>query len=219
MCVWACVPHQIKNFMELCVVMWHSVVSCTSYLYFFFQYIDTRNKSRVNQPLKIKVKSADKNFGKACQFLFSYSNTVKLFQLLSPSSQEESACLFFFPKENHVRWCLTIQEDSELNAYVFQKISVFQMKWKLNRVLVLCVFYLSYAYIYINIYTRMSLCVYIHIHTLLAGERNLFFPIWRLTCSSLSCTLCSISSSDEAKQKDIVHHSILVYVAKSFSSK
>lgn len=96
MCVWACVPHQIKNFMELCVVMWHSVVSCTSYLYFFFQYIDTRNKSRVNQPLKIKVKSADKNFGKACQFLFSYSNTVKLFQLLSPSSQEESACLFFF---------------------------------------------------------------------------------------------------------------------------
>lgn len=36
--------------------------------------------------------------------------------------------VFFFPKENHVRWCLTIQEDSELNAYVFQKISVFQMK-------------------------------------------------------------------------------------------
>lgn len=84
--------------MELCVVTQYTMVSCISYLLFVFKYIGTRNKSRVNNPLKIKVKSVDKNFGKACQFLlfFFYLNTVKFYHLLLPSSQEESAC-FFFP--------------------------------------------------------------------------------------------------------------------------
>lgn len=61
-----------------------------------------------------------------------------------------------------------IQENSELNVYIFQKITIFLMEGKLNRVLVLCVLYLSYAYIYKYIYMSlfMYLCVYIHIHTL-----------------------------------------------------
>lgn len=65
-----------------------------------------------------------------------------------------------------------IQENSELNVYIFQKITIFLMERKLNRVLVLCVFYLSYAYIYINVYIYMyvsvyvRVCMYIHIHTL-----------------------------------------------------
>lgn len=68
----------------------------------------------------------------------------------------------------------------------------------------------------------LYLCVCTYTSTHFQHERgNCFSPhsMGRLPHSSLSCTLCSISSSDEAKQKDIVHHSILVYVAKSFSSK
>lgn len=63
--------------------------------FFLKKYIGTRNKY-IEQPLKIKVKSVDKNFGKACQYLFFLnSNTVKVYQLPSPSSQEESARFFF----------------------------------------------------------------------------------------------------------------------------
>lgn len=82
--------------MELSVVTQYTMVSCRSYLLFVFKYIGTRNKSRVNHPLKIKVKSVDKNFGKACQFLlfflFKYSQILSFAITLFTRGK----CMFFF---------------------------------------------------------------------------------------------------------------------------
>lgn len=84
---------------------------------------------------------------------------------------------------------------------------------------IVCIYIYKYIYMYVSVY--VPVCVHIHPHTCNWREEAVFLHCLcgDLTRSSPSCTLRSISSSDEAKQKDIVHHSILVYVAKSFSSK